>query len=47
MLNLKLRWVTETAEMRSNNAYAKYSIFPYVPEYGEFLNVPLVSRMFR
>lgn len=43
---LKLRWVTETAEMRNNNAYAKYSIFPYVPEYGEFLNVPLVSRIF-
>ena len=43
---LKLRWVTETAEMRNNNAYAKYSIFPYVPEYGEFLNKPLVSRLF-
>tara|TARA_R110002020_G_scaffold12855_1_gene46726 strand:- start:246 stop:3944 length:3699 start_codon:yes stop_codon:yes gene_type:complete len=43
---LKLRWVTETAEMRNNNAYAKYSIFPYVPEYGEFLNTPLVSRIF-
>ena len=43
---LKLRWVTDTAEMRNNNAYAKYSIFPYVPEYGEFLNNPLVSRIF-
>ena len=37
----KLRWVSETAEMRNNNAYGKYSIFPYVPETGEFLNVPL------
>jgi len=43
---LKLRWVTETAEMRNNTAYGKYSIFPYVPEYGEFLNAPLISRIF-
>lgn len=43
---LKLRWVSETAEMRNNNAYGKYSIFPYVPETGEFLNIPLVSRIF-
>ena len=43
---LKLRWITETAEMRNNTAYGKYSIFPYVPEYGEFLRTPLVSRIF-
>ena len=43
---LKLRWITETAEMRNNTAYGKYSIFPYVPEYGEFLKTPLVSRIF-
>jgi len=43
---LTLTWVNETVEMRTNKSYGKYSVFPYVPEAGEFLSKPLVNRMF-
>jgi hypothetical protein len=45
-INIGMNFIDNTVELRNNKAYAKYGVYPYVPESGEFEPTSLITKIF-
>ena len=45
-INIGMNFIDNTVELRNNKAYAKYGVYPYIPEAGEFEPTSLVTKIF-
>ena len=45
-INIGMNFIDNTVELRNNKAYAKYGIYPYVPEADEFEPTSLITKIF-
>jgi hypothetical protein len=45
-INIGMNFIDNTVELRNNKAYAKYSVYPYSPESGEFEPTTLITKIF-
>ena len=45
-INIGMNFIDNTVELRNNKAYAKYGVYPYVPEANEFEPTSLITKIF-
>ena len=45
-INIGMNFIDNTVELRNNKSYAKYGVYPYIPEMGEFEPTSLITKIF-